>query len=603
MTGGDAGRSSSRRGRLPSLLGGAIRLAWRADRATFLSTAAWQLIGALSLAAVVILGQLVLTGIVAAPRGEGTVARLAPAMAALAAVTALASAGSVFQQQQQRLLGEQTSHVVWQQVLDVTGRVGLEAFESPSFYDRLQRIETNAVIRPASVTAGLFGLIGGGAGTVFLLVALITVEPLLVPILLMAGIPAVLLSRKASRTEFAFQTRSVPAYRRREYLRRVLTGRNEAKEVRAFDAHAALKRRHDAASDELLSALRDQVRRRQRYSAAIVAASTIALTVTLSLLVWLVALERVTLAEAGAAALGVRLVSSRLDQVFRSIGTLIESSAFLQDLAEFLRTPTDQAPAAQSTRLPLERDVVLHDVHYTYPETTAPALRGVSVTIPRGKVVALVGENGSGKTTLAKVVAGLYPPSSGHVRWDGRDAREFPPAEVRRSVAVIFQDFVRYQLTARENIDLGTPGVDTDLQMMKKVAEMAGAAAFLERLPFGYDTLLGKEFAEGHDLSGGQWQRVALARALYREAALVILDEPTASLDPRAEHELFDDVRRLLGGRTALLISHRFSSVRSADLIYVLQEGRVVEAGSHADLMAESGLYAELFTLQARAYL
>ncbi|CCG01344.1 ABC transporter ATP-binding protein [Blastococcus saxobsidens] len=596
------GRTAELR-RVAGLLGGAVRLAWRADRVTFIAAAGWTVVGAVSLAALVLVGKWVLDGILAAPQGGASAARLAPALAALAVVTALAGAATAFQQQHQRLMNEQTSQTVWRQVLGVTSRVGLEAFESPSFFDRLQRIQDNAVTQPAAVATGLFGLIGGGVGTILLLAALLTLDPLLVPVLLLAGVPSVLLSRKASRTEFEFTTRAMPIYRRRTYLRRVLTGRQEAKEVRAFGVEAALRHRHEQASAQFLSMFRDQARRRQRYAAAVVGTTSLALVLTLALLVWLIAVGRVGLAEAGAAALGVRLVSSRLEQLFKAVGTLIESSTFLADLADFLDSPGQAAQGDEPSGAPLLQDVVLEDVHYTYPETATPALRGVDLTIRRGQVVALVGENGSGKTTVAKIVACLYPPTQGTMRWDGRDIGEMEPARIRRSVAVIFQDFVRYQLTARENIDLSGPDEQSDQPRVEVAAHRAGAAPFIERLPEGYDTLLGKEFAGGVDLSVGQWQRVALARALFRDAPLVVLDEPTAALDPRAEHALFEDVRALLGGRTALLVSHRFSSVRSADMIYVLQDGRVVEQGTHDALMAEAGLYAELFTLQARAYL
>jgi len=249
------------------------------------------------------------------------------------------------------------------------------------------------------------------------------------------------------------------------------------------------------------------------------------------------------------------------------------------------------------------REIALSEVSYTYPGSTEPAVDHVDLRIGAGEVVSLVGENGSGKTTLAKLIAGLYRPTEGTIYWDGIDTSGLEPADVRRSVASIFQDFVRYQLSALENIGLGEPDRVEDETAARAAAEQAGAAGFLEALPQGYQTILSREYADGRDLSVGQWQRVALARAFRRDAPLVILDEPTAALDPRAEHALFADVRRLLQGRSALLISHRFSSVRTADRIYVLEAGAVVESGSHDELMALSGLYSELFQLQARAYL
>jgi ATP-binding cassette, subfamily B, bacterial len=238
-------------------------------------------------------------------------------------------------------------------------------------------------------------------------------------------------------------------------------------------------------------------------------------------------------------------------------------------------------------------------------------LREVCLDLRAGEEVALVGENGSGKTTLAKLLAGLYRPDSGTICWDDTDISTVDPDSLRTRIAVIFQDFERFHLTAAENIGLGRVEAIDDPAGIRGAAEQAGADAFIQRLPDGYDTMLGPEFTRalvgpkdrGTDLSVGQWQRMALARAFYRRTPMVILDEPTAALDPRAEAELFDRIRSLLTGRSVLFISHRFSSVRSADRIYVLDAGRVVESGSHQELMATEGLYAELFTLQAAAYL
>ena len=230
-------------------------------------------------------------------------------------------------------------------------------------------------------------------------------------------------------------------------------------------------------------------------------------------------------------------------------------------------------------------------------------MTGVSLEIGAGEIVALVGENGSGKTTLAKLLCRLYLPERGRVLWDGMDTATVDPDELRRSVAVIFQDFLHYSLPASENVGMGRHQRIGDLKGIRGAALHAGADDFLATLPKGYETVLGPEFQGGKELSVGQWQRVALARAFFRDAPFIILDEPTAALDARAEHELFESIRTLCQGRSVLLISHRFSSVRSADRIYVLHEGRVVESGSHDQLMGQGGRYADLFTLQASAYL
>jgi len=300
----------------------------------------------------------------------------------------------------------------------------------------------------------------------------------------------------------------------------------------------------------------------------------------------------------------VLVLGERLMTSVSSAGMLYESARFLEDFTSFValepiitaRRPSGNAPAG-FTRLRVE------DVSFTYPSANQPALHGVSLEIGAGEIVALVGANGSGKTTLAKLLCRLYLPQAGRILWDHTDTASVDPDQLRRHVAVIFQDFQHYALPARDNIGLGRHQRIDDLDAIITAARHAGAHEFLAALPAGYDTVLGPEFSGGNDLSIGQWQRVALARAFFRDAPFIILDEPTAALDARAEHDLFQAIRTLCQGRSVLLISHRFSSVRTADRVYVLQHGRVVEHGSHDQLMAAGGLYADLFTLQAAAYL
>jgi ATP-binding cassette subfamily B protein len=588
---------------LPRVTRSALRLVWQASRSGFLSAAFFQILGAVMATALVLASKLGVDALLAAQRGTASTATMVPAILLIAVVTAVSAASAALQSQQQRLLGEHVSCAAWDRMLDVTGRVNLEFFESPRFFEQLKRVEYNSIVRPVTVTTAVFGLLGGLLGAVGLFVALLTIEPLLVPLLLVAGVPALLLTRRAAKTEFDFAVRYTPTMRVRDYLRTVLTGREAAKEVRAFGAERALRERHNVASRRMLQGVRGQVRRRQRYAVTITGCSAIVLAATLSLVVYFITTHRLTIAGAGAAVVAVRLLSSRLDQLVSSIGTLFESSVFLEDLERFLSLSVKTDSIGTGTAAPHRREIMLSGVSYTYPGSDQPAVNEVNLQIGAGEVIALVGENGSGKTTLAKLIAGLYAPTGGSIRWDGVDTRELEPADIRRSVAVIFQDFVRYQLSALENIGLGEPDEVEDEAGARRAAVQAGAAGFLDTLPLGYQTILSREYANGRDLSVGQWQRVALARAFRRDAPLVVLDEPTAALDPRAEHALFADVRQLLRGRSALLISHRFSSVRSADRIYVMESGRIVESGCHNDLMASEGLYSELFQLQARAYL
>jgi ATP-binding cassette, subfamily B, bacterial len=283
----------------------------------------------------------------------------------------------------------------------------------------------------------------------------------------------------------------------------------------------------------------------------------------------------------------------------------MESAFFVDDFLSFVKATDELPPRPSGAPVGGMADpvqIVVDDVSFTYPAGSAPALRGVSLTIQPGEVVALVGANGSGKTTLAKLIAGLYLPDSGAVRWDGLATSDADRDALRARATVVFQDFLRYVLPARENIGLGRHERLEDDAGIEAASVRAGADKDLSALPRGYATLLGPQFVGGTDLSVGQWQRVALARAFFRDAPLVILDEPTAALDARAEHQLFERLRELLAGRSVLLISHRFSSVRAADRIYVLREGAIIEHGTHAELVDAAGLYAELFTLQAAAY-
>jgi ATP-binding cassette subfamily B protein len=311
-------------------------------------------------------------------------------------------------------------------------------------------------------------------------------------------------------------------------------------------------------------------------------------------------------AEAGIAAVAIQQIGSRMRTLGSSAGSLHESSLFLGDVVTFVQRPSATDVDDEAQRVPAPRGfdrLHVDHLHFTYPGTSAPVLLDVSLEIGRGEVVAIVGSNGSGKTTLAKILCGLYEPTDGRVLWDDVDVAAFEPASVRRRMAAAFQDFVHYDLSGRVNIGLGDVDRMDDVDAIREAAEAAGAHQALVGLPEGYETRLSRAFRDGADLSVGQWQRVALARAFLRDSPFLVLDEPTASLDPHAERELFEAMRGLQEGRAVLLISHRFSSVRTADRIYVLERGEVIESGTHSALMGAGGRYADMFNLQAAAYL
>jgi ATP-binding cassette, subfamily B, bacterial len=575
--------------RTPRLIMAAAREVWRADRAGTVLAAIYQLLGAAAALGVVAAGKLTFDALLSPEQASFG---LTTSLLLLALATAVSGSVGPLQTQQHRLLGERVSQRVWDRLLDTTARADLVTYESTGFSTALERVRQHALEHPFAVTAALLGMTGSLVGVGTMSVVLIAVEPLLLPLLLAAGIPAILLSRWASRTEFAFAHRLTTMFRRRHYLRELLTQRPYAAEVRAFDAFGPLRSRHAVLNDEANVALRQQVRRRQVIAGLTTIGVAGALTGALLAIVALVRSGQISLSEAGAAAIAVRLLSGQLGVLFASIGGLLESAPFLADLDTFVSSGPTPVPRGQKRSL--VSDVALRDVRFSYPGQEHPAVDGVDIEIHAGEVVALVGENGSGKTTLAKLVAGLYDPAAGSRSWDGVS---LPAPDLRASVTVIFQDFVRYQMTLRENITISAPSGD-----VATAAASAGLTRTLAALPDGVDTMLGRDLDEGVDLSGGQWQRVALARALYRDTPLIVLDEPAAALDPRAEHELFTNVRATLGGRAALLISHRFSSTRMADRIYVMDAGRVVECGTHDELMAAAGQYAELYRLQSAAY-
>jgi ATP-binding cassette, subfamily B, bacterial len=589
--------------RLPALLALALGICRRAAPRPFLVAAVLQVVNGSALAGQLLLLRRLLDELLK-PGGGASFGDVLPAVIALMLVGALINLASVFLEGQQRIVGALVAAYTSDQLIEATSRVDLITFESPAFHDRLQRAQMSSAARPTQMATGLVGIVGGLFAVGGVSVALIVVQPVLFVIVIAGFLPAWLATTRAGRLIYRLSVAQTERDRKRAYLFSALTGREEAQEIRAFGLRGFLGARHRALCLELIRELRTVLRRRLGIALLGQAATALVGAGAIGALVWLVTADRISLAAAGSAAGAIFLLAGRLRDVAGSAAGLYEGALYLQDYSVFV----DAVPKLIATRAQLEAPERLDSVKATgvtfrYPSRAEPSLQGVDLEIRRGEVVALVGENGSGKTTLAKLLAGLYYAESGAVTWDGVSTADLDPDSAQRRVAVIFQDFVRWQLSAFENVALGDHERYSDVAGVVQAAEAARINDALEGLVNGYETLLGPQFYGGSSLSIGQWQRIALARAFFRDAPLIILDEPTAALDARAEAALFSNMGELFAGRGVLLISHRFGSVRTADRIYVLDQGRVVEQGTHDALMAQDGYYAELFRLQARWYI
>jgi ATP-binding cassette subfamily B protein len=572
----------------------------KAGKREFLLSTALQFLSAATIGVQLVVGQRVLQGLLDADQAGAGLDTVAPWAISLAALTAISLFSSAVQREQQQILGELVSRHMLGEALAVASKVELAAFERPEFHNRLQRVRSG-LQQPLNMVYGVSGLVSALVGVVGVSIALIAIEPLLIPLVLTVLLPAWMAASRRSSAFWRFFWRMTPTDRERHYVGELLGGRDEAKEVRAFGLGAFLIDRWNRLYDHRLRELRAVARRQLLFTLASTFVVGILLGGIVLLVAYLASSGRVSLSEAGVAIAGIAVVGARLAGAGYSLSSLSEAGFYLDDFSKFLELAVE--PPHSSTTIPSQfQRIAVDNISFTYPSSMQPALTKVSLHVDAGEVVALVGENGSGKSTLAKLLAGLYRPSHGRISWDGVDISDMDQVKFSHQVAVIFQDFLRYHLSASDNIGLGRFEAASDREQIVEAADQAGAHEMVNKLPAGYETLLGPEFLGGVDLSTGEWQRMALARAFFRNAPFVILDEPTSSLDAKAEHELFERIRSLLVGRTVLLISHRFSSVRTADRIYVLHEGAVVEDGTHHELVAAGGRYSEMFSLQAEAY-
>jgi ATP-binding cassette subfamily B protein len=603
------GDRGSQIGRIPSLVWEALRLAWRAGPRPLILVTALQFVSAGLIALQLLVGRHVLDQLMALGR-QAAVESLVPGLALLVGATVLLGAVEALAAHQQRFLTEMVGNHTFERIIDVAGSVDLASFEDPDFYDQLMRARTSAISSPIGVVGSINVLFMSLLTSIGIGIALMTMHWSLLPLVAVAAVPVLIATLYNSRKAYDFEYQWTPRGRERLYLLELLVGKDPAKEVRVFGAMSFLRSRFDALTQERVSRLRDFLRQRLKVALTGTIGGALGAAIALGTLVWLVVTSRIDVATAVTAGVAIQLLISRFAAMTRGLGNLVEAGMFLDDYRAFLSqevAPTVTRSADHAARPPKVprrfEGLKVEGVSFTYPKTEALVLDDISLEVNPGEVVALVGENGSGKTTLVKLICQLYRPQAGRILWNGVDASQLDPEVFRKDFTVIFQDFIKYHLTVSENIVMGRVDRAHGVEEVSEAARHASAHDFIARLPHGYETRLGRQFYGGHELSVGQWQRLALARAFFRGGSFLVLDEPTAALDPRAEYELFSQMRALTEGRSVLLVSHRFSSVRSANRIYVLQAGRVIESGSHAQLMALGGTYAELFTLQAAAYL
>ncbi|HEY8587776.1 MAG TPA: ABC transporter ATP-binding protein [Rhodanobacter sp.] len=503
----------------------------------------------------------------------------------------------------QSLLRAQLGQRVNVMILEKALTLELAHFEDSEFYDKLTRARREASSRPLSLVTRTFGLGQNAVSLVSYGGLLWQFSPWAVAVLLLAGLPSFFAETKFSGDAFRlFRWRS-PETRMQLYLETVLAREDHAKEVKLFGLGQLLLGRYRDIFKKLYGADRDLAIRRDSWGFILGLLGTITLYGAYAWIAASTVVARITLGQMTMYLMLFRQGQAAVSAMLSAIGGMYEDNLYLSTLYEYLETPVPEAAGTAQRGAQPDDGIRFEQVSFTYPGASEPALRDINLHIRPGESLALVGQNGSGKTTLIKLLTRLYAPDRGRILLDGTDLRDWDEVVLRQRIGVIFQDFARYQMRVGENIGAGDVAYFEDQARWREASDKGMASDFIDALPAGFETQLGKWFNDGRELSGGQWQKIALARAFMRSRAdILVLDEPTAAMDAQAEATIFEHFRDLAGGRIAILISHRFSTVRMADQIIVIQDGRIIERGSHEHLMALAGHYAHLFTLQAKGY-
>jgi ATP-binding cassette, subfamily B, bacterial len=504
----------------------------------------------------------------------------------------------------QQLLQDRAANRIQLMIMEHANKLDLSFFEDPKFYDQLQQAQREATFRPVGMVSGVFSLVRTLLTFLSMIALLVRLGPLLAVVALLAPIPAFIASTRYGWHGYQQMRRQSPERRLMGYLTNLLTTDTYNKEIKLFTLGDFFTRRFGQISVKFI--LENQGLVIRRYLAGFFWGVLTILASGGTYLYVAILAVRGTINIAGLTVYtqAAQQVQGNFQGLLAGLSGMYENTLYLNTLFDLLAfEPTIHAPEHP---IPVSRSftrgIEFRNVTYCYPGRDEPVLKDVSFTIAPGETIALVGRNGAGKTTIVKLLTRLYDPDEGQILIDGVDIREYDPAELRHEIGVIFQDYVTYFLSAGENIGVGRLEALADRDRIADSAVQSGANDVIARLPQGYDTTLGKWFDQGYQLSGGEWQKIALARAFMRDAQILVLDEPTAALDAQAEYEIFARMKELTADKTALFISHRFSTVRLADRIMVLEHGQIIENGTHDELLLLGGRYAELFNLQAASY-